>query len=222
MTLAAEPLELGGHPALALVPADARALLVLAHGAGAGMRHAWMEAVASAIAARAVAVVRFDFPSMAAGKHRPDSPAVATAAVRAVVEASAARWPALPLFAGGKSFGGRMTTTAQAQGPLPAVRGLVLLGFPLHPAGEPSITRAAHLAAIELPMHFVSGDRDALAPPDLLTGVLGGLGAKASRHVVVGADHGFAVGKRDPRGPAGVLAEIADAVSSFVLARGAA
>lgn len=212
-------LALGGHPALAEVPPAAQALLVLAHGAGAGMRHAWMRDVAAAIAARGVGVVRFDFPAMAAGKRRPDTPAVATAAVRTVVEAARARWPALTLVAGGKSFGGRMTTTAQATAPMPGVRGIVLLGFPLHPAGEPGVGRATHLASVEVPMHFVSGDRDALATPALLDGVLGGLGARASRHVVVGADHGFAVRARDPRGAAGVLAEIAESTCAFVLAQ---
>lgn len=212
-------LELGGHPALAQVSPSARAVLVLAHGAGAGMRHAWMADIAGALAARGVGVVRFDFPAMAAGKRRPDTPAVATAAVRAVVAAVHARWPALPLVAGGKSFGGRMTTTAQAQAPMPAVRGIVLLGCPLHPAGEPGVARAAHLRQVDVPMHFVSGDRDALATPALLDDILGQLGARASRHVVAGADHGFAVRARDPRGPAGVLAEIAETTCGFVLAR---
>ncbi len=208
---------IGGQPAVVDVPDGVTAVLVLAHGAGAGMRHHWMAAVASAIVARGVGVVRFDFPWMAAGKARPDSPAVATAAIRAVVAATRARWPGLALLAGGKSFGGRMTTTTLADGGLPSVRGAVLLGFPLHPAGAPSSTRAAHLAQVPVPMLFVHGDRDALAEPTLMAPVLAGLGARATVHVLPGADHGFAIRKRDG-GDAHVLGEIADAVAAFARA----
>lgn len=205
---------MGGQPSLVDVPEGATAVLVLAHGAGAGMRHAWMAAVAAAIAGRGVGVVRFDFPWMAAGKARPDTPAVATAAIRAVVAATRARWPALPLLAGGKSFGGRMTTTALADGGLAGVGGAVLLGFPLHPAGAPSATRAAHLAAVPVPMLFVHGDRDALAEPALMAPVLAGLGPRATVCLLPGADHGFAIRKRDG-GDAHVLGEIAEAVARF-------
>lgn len=210
------PIDLGGHPGLAIVPGDARALLVLAHGAGAGMRHAWMRDVAVALGERQIGTARWELPYMAAGRARPDPPAVAVAAVRAVVAASVATWPGLPCFAGGKSFGGRMTTTAASTEPLSDVRGLVLLGFPLHPAGAPAITRAAHLDAVSAPMLFVQGDRDALASPALLHEVLVRLGDRATLAPIVDADHGFAVPARSGRRGAPVIQEIAERVERWL------
>src|SRR5688572_27368778 len=144
-------------------PADARACYVLAHGAGAGMHHTFMAGIASGLAQRRIATLRFQFPYMEQGSKRPDSPKVAHAAVRAAVQEAAKRLPNLPLFAGGKSFGGRMTSQAQAAEPLAGVRGLVFVGFPLHPAGKPSVERAEHLGQVQVPMLFLQGTRDTLA-----------------------------------------------------------
>src|SRR3954451_4353678 len=149
--------------ALLVRPANARACLVLAHGAGAGMSHPFMETVATGLGDRGVATLRYQFPYMEKGSKRPDAPAVAHAAVRAAVDEAARRCPGLPLVAGGKSFGGRMTSQAQAIAPLPGVRGLMFLGFPLHPPGKPSSERAAHLAEVKIPMLFVQGTRDEFA-----------------------------------------------------------
>ena len=195
--------------------AGARALYVLAHGAGAGMDHPFMAAVAAALAERGVATLRYQFPYMEAGKKRPDRAPVAQATVRAAVRRARSEWPELPLFAGGKSFGGRMTSQAAAAAPLPGVEGLVFLGFPLHAAGRPGTDRAAHLAAVSVPMLFVQGTRDALADLDLLRPVLAGLGDRARLHVVDGGDHSFKVLKRSGRTEEEVMEEIADAVAGF-------
>src|SRR6476620_10433186 len=155
------PLAAGGTTSGLLdVPADPRACYVFAHGAGAGMHHTFMAAIAGGLAERGVATLRFQFPYMEQGSKRPDLPKVAHGAVRAAVQEAAARLPGVPLFAGGKSFGGRMTSQAQAAQPLPQVRGIVFVGFPLHPAGKPSIERAGHLADVEVPMLFLQGTRD--------------------------------------------------------------
>jgi uncharacterized protein len=194
-------------------PPDAKWLYVLAHGAGAGMRHAFMEGIAAALADRAVATLRYQFPYVEQGRRRPDSPQVAQDAVRAAVAKAAELAPELPLVAGGKSYGGRMTSHAAASDPgLPGVRGLVFLGFPLHAAGRPSITRAAHLPEVGLPMLFVQGTRDTLADLALIRSVTDPLGASATLHVVEGADHGFRVPKASGRTPEVVLGEIADVV----------
>jgi predicted alpha/beta-hydrolase family hydrolase len=194
-------------------PPDAQWLYVLAHGAGAGMRHAFMEGMATALADRAVATLRYQFPYAEQGRRRPDSPQVAQEAVRAAVARAAELAPGLPLVAGGKSYGGRMTSHAAAAEPrLLGVRGLVFLGFPLHAAGRPGVTRAAHLPGVGVPMLFVQGTRDALADLALIRSVVGPLGASATLHVVVGADHGFRVPKASGRTPDAVLGEIADAV----------
>jgi predicted alpha/beta-hydrolase family hydrolase len=198
-----------------LRPPRARRLLVLAHGAGAGMRHPFLEALAGALAARGVATWRYEFPYMAAGRRRIDPPALLEETVRANVTAAAAAAPDLPLLAGGKSLGGRMTSQAQARAPLPGVRALVFVGFPLHPAGRPGVARAAHLAAIDLPMLFLQGTRDALAPLDLLRPVLP---PRAILHVVDDADHAFHVRRRSGRDDAAVIGELAEAIASMRIA----
>jgi hypothetical protein len=193
-------------------PVDARVLYVLAHGAGAGMRHRFMEAIAGVLAARGVATLRFQFPYTEAGGRRPDPPAVLEATVRAAVATAVEVAPDLPLIAGGKSMGGRMTSGAQARGPLPRVAGLVFLGFPLHPPKQPGVGRAEHLALVELPMLFLQGTRDDLATLDLITGVCEQLGPRATLHVVEGGNHSFEVLKRSGRSNAEVLDELADGI----------
>ena len=180
-------IELGGHPGLLIRPRGADVMLVLAHGAGAGMRHAFMQQLAEELAALTIATARWEFPYMAAGKKRVDSPEVAERAVREAV--LAARRYKLPLYAGGKSFGGRMTSRAHAAEPLP-VKGLVFFGFPLHPAGKPGVERAAHLSRAMGPMLFLSGTRDDLADLTLLRPIVKRIGA--TLHVLEGADHGMA------------------------------
>lgn len=201
--------------ALWQAPAGARVAYVFAHGAGAGMRHAFMEALAGALAARGVATLRYQFPYMERGSKRPDAPPVAQATVRAAVAAAAARAGALPLFAGGKSFGGRMTSQAQAAGPLPHVRGIAFVGFPLHTAGKPATTRAAHLAEVKLPMLFLQGTRDELADLALLRPVMEELGARATLQVIDDADHAFHVRARSGRNDAQVIEELATAMASW-------
>ena len=204
-------------------PADARALLVLAHGAGAGMEHPFMRAMADRLADRSVATLRFEFGYMAAGRRRPDRAPALVAAVRAAMDEAHERAGDLPLFAGGKSMGGRMTSTAQASEPrltapdgASPLRGLVFIGFPLHPAGKPGTERAAHLAEVDLPMLFVQGTRDALADLELLRPVLAGLAAPVTLHIEEGADHGFHVLKRSGRTDEQVLDGIADAVTDWI------
>jgi uncharacterized protein len=197
-------------------PEGARACLVLAHGAGAGMTHRAMGATADGLLRRGIACLRYQFPYMERGGKRVDPPAIAHAAVRAAVAAARDLAPHLPLFAGGRSFGGRMTSQAQAKSPLEGVRGLVFFGFPLHPAGKPSIERAAHLADVSLPMLFVQGTRDALAELDLLQGVIGELGDRATLSLLAHADHSFHVpaktGRKDPE----VLDEALDTVAAWM------
>ena len=202
--------------ALLVRPEKARACFVLAHGAGAGMRHASMEAIAAGLAERGIATLRYQFPYMEKGSKRPDPPAVAHAAVRAAVAEAAKVCVGLPLFAGGKSFGGRMTSQAQAKAPLDGVRGLAFFGFPLHPAGEPSADRAAHLADVKIPMLFLQGTRDALAESSLLKPVIKGLGSRAVLHRAEGADHSFHVLKSSGRNDREVLSEILDAFAEWV------
>ena len=203
--------------ALLMRPPAARGCLVLAHGAGAGMSHSFMEAVASGLAARGIATLRYQFPYMENASKRPDRPAVAQAAVRAAVAEAARRCPDLSLFAGGKSFGGRMTSQAQSIAPLASVRGLVFLGFPLHPAGNPSRARADHLAKIELPMLFLQGTRDALADLSLLRPVIQDLGRRASLHVIEHADHSFHVPVKSGRKDAEVMDELLSALAGWML-----
>lgn len=200
---------------LFLRPVRARVAVCLAHGAGAGMTHPFMEAVAAGLADRGGASLRFQFPFMEAGGRRPDRPAVAQAAVRAAVDVLRKLAPDLPLVAGGKSFGGRMTATAQAEDPLPGVRGLLFLGFPLHPAGKPATVRAAPLGAIAAPMLVVQGTRDALAEFELLAGVVRDLGARATLVPIAEADHGFHVPRRSGRTDESALTEALEAISAW-------
>ena len=202
---------------LLLRPADARALYLFAHGAGAGMTHKAMTSNAEGLAARGIATLRFQFPYMEKGQKRPDPPRLAHAAVRAAAAQAVALVPDLPLFAGGRSFGGRMTSQAWADTPLPAVRGLAFLGFPLHPAGKPGIERAEHLARVRIPMLFVTGERDALAQLDLLKPVVAGLGDRATLHLVSHADHSFKVAAKSGRTPAQAEAEALDALAAWML-----
>jgi uncharacterized protein len=201
---------------LLAVPRDPRACLVLAHGAGAGMHHAFLADVAVGLAERDVATLRFQFPFMQQGARRPDTPAVAHAAVRAAVHEAARRLPQVPLFAGGKSFGGRMTSQAQAIEPLPHVRGIVFLGFPMHPAGKPASERAAHLAQVGVPMLFLQGTRDALAELALVRAAAGQLGARASLHVVDGADHAFHMLARSGRDDRQVRDELLATIDGWI------
>src|SRR5947208_8659993 len=200
---------------LLMRPPGARWLYVLAHGAGAGMRHPFLETIARALAERDVATLRYQFPYMERRASRPDPPALAAAAVRAAVAEAARLAPGLPLVAGGKSFGGRMTSTAQAEEPLPGVRGLVFLGFPLHPPGRPGDARAEHLARVQIPMLFLQGTRDDFADLQLLRPVVNRLGARATLHLVEGGDHSFHVLKRSGRTDAEVLEELAAAVEQW-------
>lgn len=220
---APQPLTLvvpqGGDTVHALIdqPAEAWAGLVLAHGAGAGMTHPFMAAMACALAQRGLATLRFQFPFMDKGSKRPDGAAVAQATVRAAVAQAQRCAPTLPWFAGGKSFGGRMTSQAQAEAPLPGIHGLVFVGFPLHAAGKPGITRAAHLAAVDCPMLFLQGTRDALADLALLKPVLAPL-TQATLVTVDDADHAFHVRVRSGRTDAQVLEALADAVTAWAAA----
>lgn len=198
-----------------LRPPDAHALLALAHGAGADMHHAFMQQLAEALAARGVATFRYQFPYTEAGKRRPDPRGRLLATVRAAVAVAHAAAPDLPLFAGGKSMGGRMTSQAAAEAPLPAVRALVFVGFPLHPAGREGRERADHLFRVSLPMLFLQGTRDKLADLALLRPVCQELGERASLAVIEGADHGFHVLKRSGRTDAQVMDELADRVAAF-------
>jgi predicted alpha/beta-hydrolase family hydrolase len=208
--------EAGRVSALWLAPAKPRACYVFAHGAGAGMAHASMAGFAAGLAAREVATLRFQFPYMEKGGRRTDPPAVAHATVRAAVEAAAGLAPGLPLFAGGRSFGGRMTSQAQAESPLPGVRGLVFVGFPLHPAGKPGTARADHLSRIEVPMLFLQGTRDELASLDLLNPVVHALGPNATLELFDDADHSFHVRVRSGRNDARVLEDMLDATVAWM------
>jgi predicted alpha/beta-hydrolase family hydrolase len=198
------------------IPSNAVAGYVMAHGAGAGMRHAFMAAMAKDLAAVGIASLRFDFPYMQDGRKRPDPPPVAKSAVRAAIEVARARMPGVALFAGGKSFGGRMTSQAQASEPLEGVRGLIFLGFPLHPAKQPSVSRSEHLSGIGLPMLFLQGERDALAELPLLTSVVAGLGQRATAKIVAHADHSFHVPARSGRSDSEVRVELAAMTASWI------
>ncbi len=199
------------------VPRGATALLVLAHGAGAGMTHPFMAAMADGLADRAIATLRYQFSYMERGSKRPDPPQLAQAVVREAVASAVQAQPKLPLFAGGKSFGGRMSSQAQAKAPLNGVRGLVFVGFPLHPAGKPSQDRAKHLADVTIPMLFLQGTRDALAELPLLDPVCKSLGRRATLHLFADADHSFHVPAKSGRKDAEVFAELLDVTASWIM-----
>jgi len=208
--------EGGGEvSALLLRPTTARRLLVLAHGAGAGMRHPFMEKLAGELAGVGVTTLRYQFPYMEARRRVPDAPALLTATVVAAVRAAAEAAPDLPLLAGGKSMGGRMTSQAAAQRPLEGVRGLVFFGFPLHPPNQPGTKRADHLAKVAIPMLFLQGTRDTLADLTLLRPVCTKLGSRATLHVIETADHSFHVLKKSGRSDPEVLRELAEKAASW-------
>lgn len=202
-----------------LAPSNATAAYVFAHGAGAGMAHKSMAAIADGLAKRSIATLRYNFLYMERGSKRPDAPALAHSAVRAAVAKANKLAPKLPLFAGGKSFGGRMTSQAQALDPLPNVRGLIFFGFPLHPAGKPGDERAKHLDDVAIPMLFLQGTNDALATVDLLKPVVKRLGKRATLTLSEHADHSFHVPAKSGRKDAEVLAEILDVAAGWMLER---
>jgi len=204
--------------ALLVNPPHARACFVFAHGAGAGMTHSFMEQAAAGLAERGIATLRYQFPYMEKASRRPDPPAIAHAAVRAAAGEAARCCPGLPLIAGGKSFGGRMTSQAQAKAPLAGVRGLAFFGFPLHPAGKPSPDRADHLSDVHVPMLFLQGSNDKLAESQLLKPVVKKLGPLATLHLVEAADHSFHVPARSGRNDRAVMGEILDALAAWVAA----
>ena len=197
-------------------PSDARACYVLAHGAGAGMAHPFMASIADGLQERGIATLRYQFPYMERGSKRPDPPKLAHATVRAAVAEAARRIPGTALFAGGKSFGGRMSSQAQAAMPLPQVRGLVFLGFPLHAAGKPSDERGAHLFDLRVPMLFLQGSRDELATLELLEPLVARLGASAKLRLFADADHSFHVPARSGRKDAEVRAELLDIAAEWM------
>ena len=199
-------------------PGDARACYVFAHGAGAGMAHRFMAAAADGLEERGIATLRYQFPYMERGSKRPDAPKVAQATVRAAVTQASNLLPGLALFAGGKSFGGRMTSQAQAASPLPGVRGLVFLGFPLHPAGKPSDERGKHLFEVRAPMLFLQGTRDELANLRLLKPLVDQLGARATLDLFEEADHSFHVPARTGRKDPEVLAQVLDTLAGWIAA----
>jgi predicted alpha/beta-hydrolase family hydrolase len=202
---------------LVLAPPDAGACYVFAHGAGAGMAHAFMSTVAQGLAERGIATVRYQFPYMERGAKRTDAPATAHKAVRAAVTHAATLFPALPLFAGGKSFGARMTSQAQALAPLSGVQGLVFIGFPLHPDGAPSSERARHLADVKVPMLFLQGTRDKLAQFDRVQALVAQLGAVATLVPIEEADHSFHVLVRSGRNDGEVMQQLQGAAAGWML-----
>jgi len=208
--------EAGTVSALLQAPAEAKSCLVLAHGAGAGMTHAFLADSAHGLFRRGIATLRYQFPYMERQSRRPDVPRVAHAAVRAAVAEAARRLPGLPLFAGGKSFGGRMTSQAHAALPLPDVHGLVFFGFPLHPAGKPAIERAHHLHALKSPMLFLQGTKDALADESLMRTLIEALGPRATVEWIEQADHSFHVPARSGRSDAEVLQHLLDVIARWI------
>jgi hypothetical protein len=219
-TASAEPISIAigtdQVSGLLQMPPRATACTVLAHGAGAGMTHPFMAAAAAGLAERGIATLRYNFPYMERRGKRPDPPRLAHAAVRAAVAEAARLCPRLPLIAGGKSFGGRMTSQAQAAAPLPGVLGLAFLGFPLHPARQPSRERGQHLFDVQCPMLFLQGTRDALAMPDEIKPLCAALGARATLRLFEGADHSFHVPAKSGRTDAQIMGEVLDAFAAWV------
>jgi len=210
------PVGEGTISGLWLGPDRPKAVCVIAHGAGAGMRHRFLEATAKGMALRGLASLRYQFPSMEAGRSRPDTPKVATSAVRAAVAAAENLAPGVPVFAGGKSFGGRMTSTAEAEAHLDDVRGLFFLGFPLHPPGKPSDERGVHLASVGVPMLFLSGTKDDFATLPLLEPQVARLGAMATLRLFQDADHSFHVPKASGTTDAETLDAVLDSLSGWI------
>lgn len=210
------PVGDGTVSGLWLAPAKPKAVCVMAHGAGGGMRQRFLEAAAKGMAERGLASLRYQFPYMEAGRGRPDSPKVAATAVRAAVAAAAGRADGLPLFAGGKSFGGRMTSTAESEAHLDGVRGLFFLGFPLHPPGKPSDERGVHLASVGIPMLFLSGTKDDFATLSLLEPQVARLGGLATLRLFQNADHSFHVAKGGGATDAETLAAVLDALAGWI------
>ena len=222
------PLDDGSVSSILLVPDDAGACYVMAHGAGAGMRHPFLEATAAALAVRGIATLRYQFPYMEQRRGRPDTPTVAMATVRAAIGVAGAELPGLPLFAGGKSFGGRMTSELASREPLPGVLGLAFLGFPLHAPKKPDVKRSTHLYQVPIPMLFLQGTRDDLAEMGRMRSVCADLnsgkreqGRGATLHEVEGADHSFHVLKRSGRTDAQVLDELCDTMRQWMSQVGA-
>jgi uncharacterized protein len=210
------PVENAGEvSSLLLRPGDARWLLLLAHGAGAGMRHPFMESLANELAATKIATFRYQFPYMEYRRARPDLPPILTATVAAALYTARTAAPGLPMLAGGKSMGGRMTSQAAAQSLLPGVRGLVFFGFPLHPPNARATRRADHLAKVAVPMFFLQGTRDTLADLTLLHPILKQLGTRATLHTIESADHGFHVLKRSGKTDTAVLTELAQTTAAW-------
>jgi len=205
----------GEVSAFLLRPTDAWLIYVLAHGAGAGMHHPFLEKISAALASCGIATFRYQFPYMEAGRRRPDPPALLEATVEAAVAQAGELAPELPLVAGGKSLGGRMTSSAAASGLLSRVRGLVFLGFPLHPPGQPGTHRADHLRNVDWPMLFLQGSRDGFARLDLIREVTDSLGGRARLHLVDQADHSFGVLKRSGRSAEQIIKELTDAISNW-------
>jgi len=197
-------------------PESSRACYVLAHGAGAGMTHPFLTAIAEGLAERGIATLRYQFPYMEQGSKRPDSPKLAQATVRAAVLEASRLVPSLPLFAGGKSFGGRMTSQAQAESPLSGIRGLVFLGFPLHPPGQPSEKRAEHLFQVQIPMLFLQGTRDEFANLDLLEPLCKQLGSQTTLKLFQDANHSFHVPARTGRKDVEVRTELLDTLANWI------
>jgi predicted alpha/beta-hydrolase family hydrolase len=201
---------------LLMAPNSAGACYVVAHGAGVGMRHKFLAAVAHGLAERGIATLRYQFPYMERGGKRPDPPRIAHAAVRAAVAEAAQLLPGLPLFAGGKSFGARMSSQAQAEARIKGVCGLAFLGFPLHPPGQPSDSRAEHLSRVQSPMLFLQGTRDDFADLDFLKPVVNRLGSTATLKLFENADHSFHVSAKSGRTDAEIMAELLDALASWI------
>lgn len=201
---------------LLAVPKSARASYVLAHGAGAGMAHPFLATIAGLLAERGVATLRYQFPYMERGSKRPDSPKIAEATVRAAFAFAAEAAPGLPIFAGGKSYGGRMSSQAEAAGHMDGLRGLIFLGFPLHPPGSPGVSRGDHLADVKLPMLFLQGTRDEFAELDLLKPLVKSLGRRATLHLIPDGNHSFRVPAKTGRREADVMVELADAASGWI------
>jgi len=207
--------EVGEVSGILVRPVDARWLLVMAHGAGAGMRHAFMEATVAALARHRIATLRFMFPYTEAGRKRPDRPALLLPAIAAAIRAAETLEPALPLLVGGKSMGGRMTSTLASEAGVGQAHGIVLFGFPLHAPGRDGTGRAAHLAGVTVPMLFLQGTRDRLANLRLMREVTEALGQGATLHIVEGADHGFHVLKRSGRTDDDVIEELAATTAAW-------